>query len=157
MKNTVQTFYGNRLRVRACGICVREGALLMVNHQGITDGHFWAPPGGGIEFGESATDGLKREFREETGLDITVHKFLFATEFIGHPLHAIELFFSVTCENGKPQYGTDPEPGSPAVIQETRFMSWAEIAATPADQLHGVFRILSHPSEITALNGYFKV
>lgn len=157
MKNTVQTFYGNRLRVRACGICVHEEALLMVNHQGITDDNFWAPPGGGIEFGESAVDCLKREFKEETGLDISATGFLFACEFIGQPLHAIELFFNVTSESVHLKTGMDPEPGSPQVIREVKFMTWEEIASTPVNQLHGVFKLIRHPSEITALNGYFKV
>jgi 8-oxo-dGTP diphosphatase len=157
MKNTVQTFYGNRLRVRACGICVREDALLMVNHREITNANFWAPPGGGIEFGESAVDCLKRELMEETGLSISEYQFLFACEFIDHPLHAIELFFRVNCVETLPQTGGDPEPGSPTIIQEVKFMSWAEIASTPAGQLHGIFKTIHHPSDITTLNGYFRV
>ncbi|MBS1508715.1 MAG: NUDIX hydrolase [Bacteroidetes bacterium] len=157
MKNTVQTFYGNRLRVRVCGVCVHEERLLMVNHHGITNSNFWAPPGGGIEFGESAIDCLKREFKEETGLDIHVDRFLFACEFIAHPLHAIELFFNVTYQSAKLRKGADPEPGSPQVIQDVKFISWDEIAATPTNELHGIFKMMSHPSEITTLNGYFKV
>src|SRR5579862_9492774 len=94
MENEVQTFYGNRLRVRACGLCVKNDSLLLVNHE-ISGRSFWAPPGGGIQFGETAAECLTREFKEETGLTINVKKFAFCCEFIKQPLHAIELFFEV--------------------------------------------------------------
>jgi len=34
------------------------------------DNHSWEPPGGILELGEAIHDGLRREVREETGLDI---------------------------------------------------------------------------------------
>lgn len=34
------------------------------------DNHHWEPPGGVLELGESIDEGLRREIREETGLDI---------------------------------------------------------------------------------------
>jgi ADP-ribose pyrophosphatase YjhB (NUDIX family) len=34
------------------------------------DNHRWEPPGGVLELGETITDGLCREVREETGLDV---------------------------------------------------------------------------------------
>ena len=157
MENEVHAFYGNRLRVRACGICVKNNSLLLVNHLGISKENFWAPPGGGIDFGERATESLAREFREETGLTIETKNFLFACEFIQAPLHAIELFFEVTALGDRVIKGDDPEPGSPSIIREVSFMPWHEIMALPAEQRHGIFRFLEHPSKITSLRGYFKL
>jgi|SRR5579859_5062124 len=157
MKDEVQTFYGNRLRVRACGICVRNDTLLLVNHHGISAENFWAPPGGGIDFGESASDCLVREFSEETGLSVEIKSFLFACEFIRSPLHAIELFFEVIAAGDTITSGIDPEAGSPSIIREVNFMPWNEVMGLPDHQRHGVFRLLKHPSKITSLRGYFKV
>ncbi len=157
MDNEVQSFYGNRLRVRACGICVMDESILMVNHSGISDQDFWAPPGGGIQFGEHATACLKREFKEEVGLTVEIGKFLFACEFIQNPLHAIELFFEVQPTDHQIRLGSDPEPGSPWILSAVKFMPWPEIQNLPPSHCHGIFKLLDYPSKITALSGYFKV
>ena len=87
----VVDIFGNKLRVRVCGIFIQDDKILLVNHKGLTQtGNFWAPPGGGIHFGEPARESLAREFLEETGLKIKVGKFLFINEYISKPLHTIE-------------------------------------------------------------------
>ncbi len=44
-----------------------HGRALLVQRR---DNHHWEPPGGVLELGEAIPDGLRREIREETGLDI---------------------------------------------------------------------------------------
>src|SRR5258708_40184234 len=44
-----------------------HGRALLVQRR---DNDHWEPPGGVLELGESIEDGLRREAREETGLDI---------------------------------------------------------------------------------------
>jgi ADP-ribose pyrophosphatase YjhB (NUDIX family) len=44
-----------------------HGHALLIQRR---DNHRWEPPGGVLELGESVEDGLRREVREETGLDI---------------------------------------------------------------------------------------
>lgn len=156
MENEVQTFYGNRLRLRACGICVKDNSILLVDHE-ISKHSFWSPPGGGILFGEHAVDCLIREFKEETGLSIMIKSFLFACEFIQNPLHAVELFFEVSAISHQIKRGSDPEPGSPSIIRNVRFMPWSEVNELPGQELHGIFKYIDHPSKITTLKGYFKV
>ena len=149
--------YGNKIRIRVCGICTNLESILLINHQGITTGDFWAPPGGGLEFEETAEKCLVREFKEETGIDITVGKFLFVCEFIAEPLHAIELFFEVTTFTGNLLLGSDPELGNSQVIKSLKFMNWEEEKTLSPIRLHGVFNHLEHPSQIKKLSGYFKV
>ena len=158
MTNPVHDTYGNRIRLRACGICVHDHQLLLVNHRFVTETDFWSPPGGGIEFGESAASCLVREFREETGLDIRVDNFLFTTEFVSPPLHAIELFFRVTLLGGTVRKGTDPEMNSEnQIIRDVKFLSWDEIKRLPSAVLHGAFRLIDEPVKISDLRGYFRI
>lgn len=44
----------------------------------------WELAGGKLEFGENLEDGLKREVYEETQLNVTVEKLLFASSFKTH-------------------------------------------------------------------------
>jgi ADP-ribose pyrophosphatase YjhB (NUDIX family) len=44
-----------------------HGRALLIQRR---DNHRWEPPGGVLETGESIQDGLRREVREETGLDV---------------------------------------------------------------------------------------
>jgi 8-oxo-dGTP diphosphatase len=158
MQNSISHLYGKQLRVRACGICVKGEATLLVNHKFEAESDFWAPPGGGISFGERAEDCLSREFKEETGLTINVGQFLFACEFIRPPLHAIELFFEVSVLEGELKIGIDPEmDGNNQIIQDTRFVSMAEIKTMKTNSLHGLFQLVSKPEEILGLRGYFKL
>jgi len=54
--------------VSVAGVIVDDdGRALLVQRR---DNHHWEPPGGVLELGESSDDGLRREVREETGLDI---------------------------------------------------------------------------------------
>ena len=157
MKESVQNIYAHRLRVRVCGICTHNNSILVVNHVGLRNGNFWAPPGGGIELGESAADCLVREFKEETGLDIEVCDFLFACEFIHEPLHAIELFFEVKVISGALQKGYDPESGSDQIIKEVIFLTWQQLDELKSEEIHGIFRIPKEKREISQLRGYFKL
>jgi 8-oxo-dGTP diphosphatase len=157
MSELIQGFYKNRLRLRACGVCIESDQLLLVNHRGLTDSDFWAPPGGGIQLGEAATDCVVRELLEETGLTVKVCDFLFGCEFIKQPMHAVELFFLVKRVGGTLTKGRDPETGKNQIIQEVRFMNWEEIGKMKKSNLHGIFRLTEKVDKIIDLKGYFKL
>jgi len=158
MPNSIEKLYGNKVRARACGICVINDTLLMVNHHGLVDGDFWSPPGGGIEMNETAHETITREFKEETNLSVAVGDLLFVTEFRNDPLHAIELFFEVTVVDGSLKMGTDPEMDSHGqIINDVRFLTWAEISSMNPKHLHGIFKYSPQSWEITGLRGYFKL
>jgi 8-oxo-dGTP diphosphatase len=154
MEDKIVKIYGQKVRVRVCGICWDNERLLLVNHSGITSTNFWAPPGGGIEFGQSIQETLTREFSEETGLQIKPGKFLFGCEFIHDAIHAIELFYSLDIVAGSLITGFDPEA---PIIEDVRFMSPAEIEQIPAGELHGIFRMVRSATDLQKLSGFFRI
>lgn len=59
-------------RLAAYGIIVHEDKILLVNTKSTGN---WFFPGGAIELGERVEAALKREIKEETGIEITIKKF----------------------------------------------------------------------------------
>lgn len=104
-----QTF-ANKLRVRVCGVLIRNNEILLAQiHSPITKKLVWMPPGGGLTFGESMKNGLKREFKEETNLSVEVQELVHVNELIRKPYHAVECFFEVKKMSGTEKVGKDPE------------------------------------------------
>lgn len=157
-KQEIHNLYGNRLRVRVCGICIEDDRILLVRHTSVgSENIFWSPPGGGMEFGESAPSALAREFAEETGLEVEVGEMIFVNEFIQPPLHAVELFFQVKIKSGLLSLGYDPEfSAHHQILQEVRFMTMEEITAIPETQVHALFRQCGSLKDLLMLRGYLN-
>jgi 8-oxo-dGTP diphosphatase len=158
MDQHMEEIFGKRIRIRVCGLCQRNDSLLLINHNLYPGQDFWAPPGGGIELGQSAAEALIREFMEETNLTIHVKEFRCVAEFVNPPLHALELFFEVENMGGEPKAGYDPElPAGKQLIREIRFMPWAEIMALPEHEKHGLLRLCRSPNELKLLTGFYRI
>jgi 8-oxo-dGTP diphosphatase len=154
MNTEIAEIYGNKVRIRVCGLCWGEAdTLLMVKHR-MGNQDFWAPPGGGVEFGESLENALKREFLEETTLRIYPGKFLFGCEYISDPLHAVELFFEVKKVEGIARKGRDPEI---QLIKKVQFLSTEEIRRIPSGSLHGIFGKYDDFNVLRQLTGFHRI
>jgi len=155
-RQAVLRLYGNRLRLRVCGVCIENNRILLLRHRGINSTDtFWCPPGGGMQFGETTHAALIREYQEETGLEIAVLDLLFVNEFMQPPLHALELFFEVKIKGGKAAVGTDPEMATgQQIIQEMRWMTFEEIKSYPPSEVHGMFEYCHTLADLKHLKGY---
>ena len=130
----------------------------MIKHRSIgKNGMLWAPPGGGMQYGESAEKTIQREFEEETGLKINVDRYLFTHEFLNPPLHAIELFFEVSRLAGDLKRGYDPEMHKDEqIIAQVAFLDMDKIKEIDHDSLHYVLRLVKNLNELLSLEGYIK-
>lgn len=155
--NQVDNPFGGKVRVRVSGILIENEKILLLKHENLgSAGYLWLPPGGGVEFGDSLHDALKKEFQEETNLTVEVGQFLFVNEFIKQPYHAIELFFEVKRVSGTVKLGFDPElSANEQILSDAKFFSKSEIDKMEAATIHNVFNSAGARDKITDLRGLF--
>lgn len=63
-------------KVIVSALVEKDGKFLLVKEILESGKEYWIIPGGGVEFGESMDEAVKRELKEETGLDIEVMKMI---------------------------------------------------------------------------------
>lgn len=158
MKSTIENIYGGVVRVRACGVLIENDQILMVKHVGLgSKGYLWIPPGGGVENGSSIEDTIKKEFVEETGLEVTIETFLFVNEFIDKSLHAIEFFYKVRRKGGQLTKGYDPEVSDEEqIIEEVKFLDINELKKEGIEKVHVRFCDLPSLKSIAGSKGIFN-
>jgi ADP-ribose pyrophosphatase YjhB (NUDIX family) len=71
----------NRFTIRVYGIMLNQNQEVLLVHEKMPHLSFTKFPGGGLEFGEGTRDCLKREFMEETGLEVAVKEHIYTTDF----------------------------------------------------------------------------
>ncbi|MCO6498082.1 MAG: NUDIX domain-containing protein [Chitinophagaceae bacterium] len=67
--------------VRVYGILIDDHDRILVSDEVILGDVFTKFPGGGMEYGEGTKECLKREVREELGIEIEVGKHIYTTDF----------------------------------------------------------------------------
>jgi 8-oxo-dGTP diphosphatase len=134
-----------RFNIRVYGILIDSNRRVLVSDEYIRGSFFTKFPGGGLEFGEGTRDCLKREFKEETGLDVTIGEHLYTTDFfqlsafnnndqiisIYYFVHgdATQLETKTTAFDFLPHQVTDPE-GEAEVF---RWIEWNDLTAEMMD------------------------
>jgi 8-oxo-dGTP diphosphatase len=92
------------IRIRVAGLFLNgKNELLLVNHRK-NGKSYWLIPGGGMEYGETPEEALRREFREElniTGLEVGNMVFMNDTIYPGGKRHIINLYFRVILKSGQ--------------------------------------------------------
>lgn len=95
---------GLRVRVASLIRNTKGEILLIQQSKGTNRPAYWLLPGGGVEFGESAEEALKRELKEELGLDSVNMDFIALNESIDPKglRHLIQLIFLVKVRDSIP-------------------------------------------------------
>jgi len=87
--------------LRTVGVLVRDGKILVQRDR---DRDEYALPGGHVKIGETTVDGLIREYKEETGVDIKVKKLLWTEECFwqwnGTQVHNIAFYYLIELCDG---------------------------------------------------------
>jgi 8-oxo-dGTP diphosphatase len=71
----------DRFTIRVYGILTDNNKRVLLSDEFIRGEYFTKFPGGGMEFGEGTRDCLKREIKEETGLDVTIGEHIYTTDY----------------------------------------------------------------------------
>lgn len=71
----------NKVTIRVYGILADENKRILLSDEFIRGDYFTKFPGGGLELGEGTRDCLKREFKEETGLDVIIGDHIYTTDY----------------------------------------------------------------------------
>lgn len=71
-----------RFNVRVYGLLINDREQILVADEVFKNGNRATKfPGGGLELGEGTREGLAREFKEETGIDVAIKEHFYTTDF----------------------------------------------------------------------------
>jgi ADP-ribose pyrophosphatase YjhB (NUDIX family) len=96
------TEQGGDVRVRVAGILINGDGVLLIAHKKDED-IYWLLPGGGVDYGESLSEALTREFLEELNISITVGDVAFISDSIdpGGDRHVVNICFLCNYAGGE--------------------------------------------------------
>ena len=98
---------GPRPSVAVGAIVVKDGALLMVQRGKDPARGLWSVPGGSVELGEYLADAVRREVREETGLEVVVAELAGIFEVVGESHYVILDYVAAPSDDSDPVAGDD--------------------------------------------------
>ena len=138
--------------VRVYGILIDSNNRVLLSDEYIRGDYFTKFPGGGLELGEGTRDCLKREFMEETGLDVTIGDHIYTTDYFqisafnrknqiiaiyyyAHAAEPVQVIAKTTPFDFTPQQVSDPK-GQSEVLRWTEWNDLTEETVTlPIDKI----------------------
>ena len=114
-------------RIRLTGILLEGDRILLVK-EALRERSRWNLPEGTVEMGETIEGGLRRELREETGLEVQVDELLYITDrfkSLGH--HMVDPYLRIHRVSGAAAEQPVGEEGE--VLSEVRMVALDDLAA----------------------------
>jgi len=109
-------------RIRAAGILIKEDKILLIRHQK-KENTYWLLPGGGVDYGETMEESLRREFLEECNIDVEVKDMVFVSQGIApdKSRHIVHMNFVVEYKGGELRVGDE------GILKEVSYVSFDEL------------------------------
>ncbi len=107
-----------------CGAAIlRDGEILLVKRLRPPEAGKWSLPGGKVEFMEPLEAAVRREIREELGVEIVLGGLLCLTQLLGDGEHWVSPVYRADIASGEPR---NREPGKHSIVE------WFALDALPA-------------------------
>lgn len=91
------------IKVGAGVVIVRDGKTLLAKRKGSHAAGCFGSLGGHVEFGESLLETVKREAREELGIEIKNIRFVSCTNMCKYGKHFVDISFVAEIASGEPR------------------------------------------------------
>jgi 8-oxo-dGTP diphosphatase len=115
-------------RLGCAGIVRRGDDVLLGQRNKDPNRGLWVLPGGGVDFGESLVQTLKRELAEEAGIDIEVDDLFDISELINLPdEHRVIFYMNARYRGGEPVASSDLSDVRFFCVDELKQMSAAKM------------------------------
>jgi len=119
-----------RFSCRIYGVLRRDHQVLLTRSRFIKR-EFVNFPGGGVELGEGPIEALRREYHEETGLDINPLRVLYASESAHpsthQPIQIVSIYWLVESAGGQLRQGGNNDD----VVD----LFWADLTRIPTEEM----------------------
>jgi 8-oxo-dGTP diphosphatase len=111
-------------KVGVGGVILNDGKVLLLLRKRPPEAGFWSLPGGRVEFMERVEDALKRELKEELGVEVQIESLICVTDHIveAENAHWVSPAYLVRIVSGVPQ-NLEPE--------KTETIEWFPLSQLP--------------------------
>ena len=111
--------------IRVTGVWIEDNKILLVK-QKVNDKRNWSLPGGKLEQGETIEQGIIREMKEETGLDIDIIRLLYLCDVSTSDNTLLHITFLLKRVDGDIELPTNEFESNP--IYDVEFVPVSDLA-----------------------------
>ncbi len=110
--------------IRITGILIEDNQILLVK-QKLSERRNWSLPGGRLERGETMSQGMIREMKEETGLDVEIVRMLYLCDVAASDNTILHITFLLKRVGGEIELPTNEFDANP--IHDVKFVPVSEL------------------------------